>query len=149
MTNNAETLPSPRLVSTWLSDMTDGEIRAIFTAAPYLAERLKAELDAYFAGADKGRPPWSRNAILSLRSKVGALPDIPGATDRDHLASMLDRVEADPSMSHAKLCRWLGWIQCAITAAGVASLEQMMAHNVDAYRGLIAVEDSTEQDTSA
>lgn len=81
-----------------------------------------------------GQNPWSREAILSLRSIVEAMPEGAGATGRAHLASMLDRVEADPAMSHGKLCRWLGWIQCALTASGAVDLDAMKQHNLAAKR---------------
>lgn len=128
----AETLPSPRRVAAWLGDMTDGELEVLFAAAPELAQRLRSQLDAYEARANARSLPWSRNAILTLRPIVERAPAIEGPTGRDHLASMLDRVDADTAMSHGKLCRWLGWIQCALTVHGVADLEAMKQHNLKA-----------------
>lgn len=40
-----------------------------------------------------------------------------------HLLSM--QVRITPEFSEAKLGRWLGWAQCAVVAAGCATLEEM------------------------
>lgn len=42
-----------------------------------------------------------------------------------HLEEMERQVNQDPSMSYGKLCRWLGWMQAAVVASGVAVLEDM------------------------
>lgn len=129
---SAETLPSPRRVGAWLEDMTDGELEVVFASSPELAQRLRAQLDAYAIRAGIERLPWSREAILTLRPLVERMPEVDGPTGRAHVTSMLDRVEGDATMSHGKLCRWLGWIQCALTAHGVADLDTMKQHNLAA-----------------
>jgi hypothetical protein len=128
----AESLPSPRRVGAWLGDMTDGELEVVFASSPNLAQRLRVQLDAYSIRAGTEHLPWSRVAILTLRPMVERMPEVEGPTGRAHVASMLDRVEADITMSHGKLCRWLGWIQCALTAHGVADLDTMKQHNLAA-----------------
>lgn len=124
----AETLPTPRRMAAWLEDMTDAEVSALFTAAPDLAERLRVQLTRY--NERQGGPPWSRTAILALRPQIERMAVAgEGPTSRQHLLGMLDRVEADPGMSRDKLCTWLGWIQCALVAAGATDLETMKQHN--------------------
>ena len=46
-----------------------------------------------------------------------------------HIISMLDKIELG-GFSYTKQCRWLGWMQCAIVAAGCATLEDMKAINM-------------------
>lgn len=44
-----------------------------------------------------------------------------------HLRSMSERITDD--FSQAKLGRWLGWAQCAVVAAGCATLDDMKEIN--------------------
>lgn len=48
--------------------------------------------------------------------------------DYPHVAGMLIRMKEQP-MSYGKQCRWLGWAQCAVVAAGCATLDEMKAIN--------------------
>lgn len=50
-----------------------------------------------------------------------------GATGLAHLMDMRARIE--PTFSAAKLGRWLGWAQCAVVAAGAATLGEMKEVN--------------------
>lgn len=45
-----------------------------------------------------------------------------------HLTDMYDRATGQ-HMSYGKLCRWIGWMQCAVVASGSAALEQMKQIN--------------------
>ena len=55
--------------------------------------------------------------------------------DYTHLIDMYERIlvaDIDPDQkpfSEVKLGRWLGWIQCAVVAAGFGSLEDMKQIN--------------------
>lgn len=54
---------------------------------------------------------------------------VEGALSHAHLADMLARARAK-DMSYGKLCRWLGWMQCAVAASGCATLEDMKQINM-------------------
>lgn len=45
-----------------------------------------------------------------------------------HLEEMLVKMNAG-GMSYGKMCRWLGWMQAAVVASGVATLEDMKRLN--------------------
>jgi hypothetical protein len=45
-----------------------------------------------------------------------------------HIKSMEERIE--PGFSEAKVGRWLGWAQCAVVAAGLATLDEMKTINL-------------------
>lgn len=55
------------------------------------------------------------------------MPSGPGPLSLTHLISMNERIT--PDFSEAKLGRWLGWAQCAVVAAGCATLEEMKELN--------------------
>lgn len=59
------------------------------------------------------------------------MPECPGSdVGLNHLRSMLETVEKS-EYSDAKLCRWLGWAQCALVAANVGvTLADMKALNM-------------------
>lgn len=46
-----------------------------------------------------------------------------------HIAGMLTTMQ-ESKFSYGKLCRWLGWAQCAVVASGSASLEDMKFINM-------------------
>lgn len=48
----------------------------------------------------------------------------------DHLIDMGARLGDNPGYSDAKVGRWLGWAQCAVVAAGCATLEEMKQINL-------------------
>ena len=50
------------------------------------------------------------------------------ALSYEHVAGMQIMMQ-ETEMSYGKLCRWLGWAQCAVVASGVATLEDMKAIN--------------------
>jgi hypothetical protein len=56
-----------------------------------------------------------------------------GATGTIHLYDMLDQMrksnKEEPPMSYGKANRWLGWMQCAVVAHGLASLDEMKDMN--------------------
>lgn len=45
----------------------------------------------------------------------------------NHIRDMASRIT--PEFSDAKIGRWLGWAQCAVVAAGLATLDEMKAIN--------------------
>lgn len=52
-----------------------------------------------------------------------------------HLADMLERAESE-EFSESKLGRWLGWMQCAVVAAGIGlTLDDMKRINLR-YKGI-------------
>lgn len=64
----------------------------------------------------------------------------PNADDKDigydHLVSMYQKIadnfspgDSQPTFDDGKLGRWLGWAQCAVAAAGYATLDDMIALN--------------------
>jgi hypothetical protein len=58
---------------------------------------------------------------------VGGLPE---NCDYWHLSDMVERASAG-DFSPAKLGRWLGWMQCAVVAAGIGvTLEDMKMINM-------------------
>jgi hypothetical protein len=75
------------------------------------------------------------NQLEALRETVAfaednLMPDLPGSSvGMEHLYEMLSTVE-NSHFSDAKLGRWLGWAQCAVVAAGVATLEDMKQINL-------------------
>lgn len=46
----------------------------------------------------------------------------------EHLRDMNSRL--DKNFSDAKVGRWLGWAQCCVAVAGIATLEEMKAINL-------------------
>ena len=46
-----------------------------------------------------------------------------------HIAGMLITMK-EGTFSYGKMCRWLGWAQCAVVAAGAATLEDMKRINM-------------------
>ena len=42
-----------------------------------------------------------------------------------HIVEMNTTIQTDPTMSETKICRWLGWMQAAVVAQGIASLDDM------------------------
>lgn len=61
---------------------------------------------------------------------IDATPAGPGEISLPHLEQMVKTMEDDQTMSESKLGRWLGWIQCAVVAAGVGlGLEDMKEIN--------------------
>lgn len=62
-------------------------------------------------------------------ARVRGLPRDPGSSyGLDHLESMLSRIQDD--FSEAKVGRWLGWAQCALTVSGLATLDEMKQLNL-------------------
>lgn len=51
------------------------------------------------------------------------------STHYHHLEGMLETMIQDMWMPDDKLGRWLGWMQCAVVAAGCGTLEDMKAIN--------------------
>ena len=51
-----------------------------------------------------------------------------GTLSYEHIAGMKIKMQ-ETKMSYGKMCRWLGWAQCAVVASGVATLEDMKAIN--------------------
>jgi hypothetical protein len=75
-------------------------------------------------------------ALMEKRLAEGALPhtmSIAGPTGTIHLLDMLYQMrrsnKEEPPMSYGKANRWLGWMQCAVVAHGLASLQEMKDMN--------------------
>src|SRR5271170_4292428 len=51
-----------------------------------------------------------------------------GCLGYDHIAGMVIKMQSG-NFSYGKQCRWLGWMQAAVVAAGCADLEDMKAIN--------------------
>jgi hypothetical protein len=51
-----------------------------------------------------------------------------GSLSYEHIAGMQITMQ-ESEMSYGKMCRWLGWAQCAVVASGVATLDDMKAIN--------------------
>ena len=67
---------------------------------------------------------------IELAEERGMPDDRGSDLGLDHLRGMLAAVEAAAvTFSPAKLGRWLGWVQCAVVAAGAGTLEEMKAIN--------------------
>lgn len=58
---------------------------------------------------------------LAVREKMAA----EGAFSYDHIMDMKRRIDENADMSYGKLCRWLAWMQAAMYAAGLATLEDL------------------------
>lgn len=58
---------------------------------------------------------------LAVREKMAA----EGAFSYDHIMDMKRRIDENPDMSYGKLCRWLAWIQAAMYAAELATLDDL------------------------
>lgn len=54
--------------------------------------------------------------------------DLPESLSGKHMVDMLTTVETG-EFSYGKQCRWLGWMQAATVAAGIATLDDMKAIN--------------------
>ncbi|WP_343929754.1 hypothetical protein [Tsukamurella strandjordii] len=65
---------------------------------------------------------------IAFAEKRGMLDEPDSDLGLSHLRGMLATVEAEPAaFSPAKLGRWLGWVQAAVVAAGVGTLDDMKA----------------------
>lgn len=62
----------------------------------------------------KDRQMWAHEDDLMLRQEGMSF---------EHILYMRSRIT--PDFSEAKLGRWLGWVQCAVVASGVATLDDM------------------------
>lgn len=51
-------------------------------------------------------------------------------TGLDHLMDMEDAISRHPEWSESKVGRWLGWAQCAVVCAGIATLEEVKQINL-------------------
>lgn len=71
---------------------------------------------------------WVYEAADRHRQLVLKMPASLGALGSDHIGWMIGQVAAG-KMSPTKACRWLGWIQAALCAAGVLSLDEAKAIN--------------------
>ena len=60
---------------------------------------------------------------LKLAVKEKMAPE--GAFSYDHIMDMKRRIDETPDMSIGKLNRWLAWMQAAMYAAGLASLDDL------------------------
>jgi hypothetical protein len=60
---------------------------------------------------------------VQLASKSNKMP-CSGPLGYVHLAGMLARMQ-DGGFSYGKMCRWLGWAQAALVAAGAATLDDV------------------------
>jgi len=76
------------------------------------------------------------NVIKAMEETVRLAADngMPAVIEVDelsflHLCSMLERMQ-EGNFSYGKQCRWLGWAQCAVVAAGCATLEDMKQINM-------------------
>jgi len=65
---------------------------------------------------------------VRLGFQRGRMPDA-GDLGYPHIAGMLIRMK-ETQMSYGKLCRWLGWAQAAVVAAGGATLDDMKQINM-------------------
>jgi hypothetical protein len=70
--------------------------------------------------------------LMAQRVAAGDRPHTMPATSSTgtiHLYEMLDQMHrsnrSEPPMSYGKANRWLGWMQCAVVAHGLASLDEM------------------------
>jgi hypothetical protein len=69
--------------------------------------------------------------VVDLRVRAGHSHTMQAVGDTGfmHLQEMLSKMrrsnKEDPPMSYGKANRWLGWMQCAVVAHGLASLEEM------------------------
>ena len=77
------------------------------------------------------------NMLEAAKETVG-LAETRGMDDKEslipelsfeHLVSMMERMKST-AISPAKMGRWLGWMQCAVVAAGCGTLEEMKAINM-------------------
>lgn len=67
---------------------------------------------------------------LALATERG-MPEMYGNTlGLAHMRSMQERIDVPALFSEAKLGRWLGWAQCAVVAAGCATLDDMKRLNM-------------------
>jgi hypothetical protein len=69
-----------------------------------------------------------RDTMDLVKSKPFAFP-FEGPLSYQHLLDMDVRYSAFPTGKYGKRCRWLGWAQCAVVAAGVATLDQFKEMN--------------------
>lgn len=94
-----------------------------FYAAPFV------EVEERTTGAH-----WVFDATQKMRPYLDRMVGPrPGHVDihpcrKQHLSEMIDKVTPG-AMSATKACRWLGWIQASIVAAGAASLDTMKEIN--------------------
>ena len=51
-----------------------------------------------------------------------------GSLSYEHIAGMQITMQ-ETEMPYGKMCRWLGWAQCAVVASGVATLDDMKVIN--------------------
>ena len=96
--------------------------------------------------------PWNRIAaeiaadILQEIPQLGEfapLEDPSNATGLAHLHHMADRLRSHAVGSPTKACRWLGWLQAGLVAAGLSNLEREKARNYRAAARHTAVIDRT------
>lgn len=70
---------------------------------------------------------WVFTAAEGLRFYIDRMEENGDVTGPRHLLWMLGKI--GEGMSATKACRWIGWIQCAIVASGVATMKEMKEHN--------------------
>lgn len=70
---------------------------------------------------------------MRLAQRHAARMPAEGPLSSKHIAVMWDRMCFD-KFSYGKLCRYLGWAQCALVASGVATLEDVKEINKK-YKG--------------
>jgi hypothetical protein len=69
--------------------------------------------------------------LMASRIAAGVAHTMPatGSTGTIHLYDMIDRMrrsnKEEPPMSYGKANRWLGWMQCALAAHGLATVDEM------------------------